>query len=87
MDRIPSVDLRDFLSNDPERKQKFIREIGDSQLGLSHAHYSIALANLRKHNNDVPVGLPIGAHQKGIIHRDLEIRRRGDGIISTTSHR
>lgn len=28
MDRIPSVDLMDFISNDPERKQKFINEIG-----------------------------------------------------------
>ncbi|WP_431157780.1 isopenicillin N synthase family dioxygenase [Winogradskyella poriferorum] len=28
MDRIPSVDLKDFVSNDPDRKQKFIAEIG-----------------------------------------------------------
>lgn len=28
MDRIPCVDLMDFISNDPERKQKFINEIG-----------------------------------------------------------
>lgn len=28
MDRIPSVDLRDFLSDDPKRKQKFVNEIG-----------------------------------------------------------
>lgn len=28
MDRIPSVDLKDFLSDDPNRKQKFISEIG-----------------------------------------------------------
>jgi isopenicillin N synthase-like dioxygenase len=28
MNRIPSVDLRDFLSDDPDRKQKFINEIG-----------------------------------------------------------
>lgn len=28
MDRIPSVDLMDFISNDPKRKQKFINEIG-----------------------------------------------------------
>jgi len=28
MDRIPSVDLMDFISNDPERKQMFINEIG-----------------------------------------------------------
>ena len=28
MDRIPSVDLKDFLSDDTQRKQKFINEIG-----------------------------------------------------------
>lgn len=28
MNQIPSVDLRDFLSGDPERKQKFVNEIG-----------------------------------------------------------
>ena len=28
MDKIPSVDLRDFLSGEPERKQKFVNEIG-----------------------------------------------------------
>src|SRR5690606_5549557 len=28
MKQIPSVDLRDFLSGDPERKQKFVIEIG-----------------------------------------------------------
>lgn len=28
MQRIPSVDLRDFLSDDPVRKQKFVNEIG-----------------------------------------------------------
>ena len=28
MDRIPSVDLRDFLSEDEDRKQKFINDIG-----------------------------------------------------------
>jgi len=30
MDRIPSVNLRDFLSEDPAKKQKFIQEIGDA---------------------------------------------------------
>ena len=28
MQNIPSVDLRDFLSDDPTRKQKFVNEIG-----------------------------------------------------------
>ena len=30
MNAIPSVDLKDFVSNDPERKQKFIDEIGQA---------------------------------------------------------
>lgn len=30
MNKIPSVDLRDFLSEDPKRKQKFIDEIGNA---------------------------------------------------------
>jgi isopenicillin N synthase-like dioxygenase len=30
MQNIPSVDLRDFLSDDPERKQKFVNEIGSA---------------------------------------------------------
>ncbi len=28
MNNIPSVDLADFLSEDPKRKQKFVNEIG-----------------------------------------------------------
>jgi isopenicillin N synthase-like dioxygenase len=31
MQNIPSVDLRDFLSGDPERKQKFVNEIGKAR--------------------------------------------------------
>ena len=30
MQNIPSVDLRDFFSGDPERKQKFVNEIGSA---------------------------------------------------------
>ena len=30
MQKIPSVDLRDFLSDDPTRKQKFVNEIGSA---------------------------------------------------------
>ena len=30
MENIPSVDLRDFLSEDPKRKQKFVEEIGEA---------------------------------------------------------
>ncbi|CAL2092490.1 Flavonol synthase [Tenacibaculum sp. 190524A05c] len=42
MDRIPSVDLRDFLSGDESRKQKFIKEIG-------HAYETIGFVALKGH--------------------------------------
>lgn len=42
MDRIPSVDLRDFLSGDESRKQKFINEIG-------HAYETIGFVALKGH--------------------------------------
>ena len=36
MNKIPSVDLRDFLSGDETRKQKFVNEIGKAyeEIGL-----------------------------------------------------
>ncbi len=34
MDRIPSVDLKDFISGDPKRKQKFIDEIGKAYVDI-----------------------------------------------------
>lgn len=39
---IPSVDLSDFLSDDPVRKQKFVDEIG-------HAYETIGFVSLRNH--------------------------------------
>ncbi|MBT8264144.1 MAG: isopenicillin N synthase family oxygenase, partial [Muriicola sp.] len=30
MSAIPSVDLRDYLSGDPEKKEKFVKEIGSA---------------------------------------------------------
>ncbi|NQX86828.1 MAG: isopenicillin N synthase family oxygenase [Flavobacteriaceae bacterium] len=42
MNKIPSVDLRDFLSEDPKRKQKFINEIGE-------AYENIGFVALRGH--------------------------------------
>jgi isopenicillin N synthase-like dioxygenase len=40
--KVPSVDLRDFLSDDPARKQKFIEEIG-------HAYENIGFVALKGH--------------------------------------
>ena len=36
MNNIPSANLSDFLSNDPQQKQKFIQEIGNAfeQIGF-----------------------------------------------------
>jgi isopenicillin N synthase-like dioxygenase len=34
MDRIPSVDLKDFISGDPQRKQKFINDIGKAYVDI-----------------------------------------------------
>ncbi|TCI92765.1 isopenicillin N synthase family dioxygenase [Tenacibaculum sp. M341] len=42
MNKIPSVDLRDFLSDSKERKQKFINEIG-------HAYETIGFVALKGH--------------------------------------
>ena len=42
MNKIPSVDLRDFLSDDPGRKEKFVNEIG-------HAYETIGFVALKGH--------------------------------------
>jgi len=42
MNKIPSVDLADFLSEDPNRKQKFVNEIGT-------AYENIGFVSLRSH--------------------------------------
>ncbi len=42
MNNIPSVDLADFLSDDPERKQKFVDEIGS-------AYEEIGFVSLKNH--------------------------------------
>lgn len=42
MNNIPSVDLADFLSNDPKRKQKFVDEIGS-------AYEEIGFVSLKNH--------------------------------------
>lgn len=42
MTNIPSVDLADFLSNDPNRKQKFVTEIGN-------AYEEIGFVSLKNH--------------------------------------
>jgi isopenicillin N synthase-like dioxygenase len=48
MQKIPSVDLRDFLSDDPARKQKFVNEIGK-------AFEEIGFVALKGHFLDEPL--------------------------------
>ncbi|QMU63895.1 MAG: isopenicillin N synthase family oxygenase [Flavobacteriaceae bacterium] len=52
MNKIPSVDLSDFLSNDKNRKQKFVDEIG-------HAYENIGFVALKGHflNDDLVADL------------------------------
>ncbi len=42
MTNIPSVDLADFISDDPKRKQKFVQEIGK-------AYSEIGFASIKNH--------------------------------------
>lgn len=42
MTNIPSVDLADFLSGDPDRRQKFVNEIGT-------AYSDIGFASVKNH--------------------------------------
>ena len=42
MNKIPSVNLTDFLSDDPNRKQQFIKDIG-------HAYENIGFVALKGH--------------------------------------
>ena len=42
MNNIPSVDLADFLSEDPKRKDKFVQEIGK-------AYEEIGFVSLKNH--------------------------------------
>jgi isopenicillin N synthase-like dioxygenase len=47
-DRIPSVDLADFTSGDPDRKKKFVKELGE-------AYHTIGFVAIRNHylNDDL----------------------------------
>jgi isopenicillin N synthase-like dioxygenase len=42
LEKIPSLDLADFLSGDPERKQKFVADLGE-------AYNTIGFIALRNH--------------------------------------
>ena len=41
MERIPSVDLSDFLSDNADRKQQFVNEIGKAYLEQRHLFHRL----------------------------------------------
>ncbi|MBT8375861.1 MAG: isopenicillin N synthase family oxygenase [Bacteroidia bacterium] len=68
MDRIPSVDLRDFLSNDPKQKQKFIDEIGK-------AYEDIGFVALKGHFLDDKLVDDLYAEVKNFFNLPLDVKR------------
>ena len=67
MDRIPSVDLKDFLSEDPNRKQKFIDEIGK-------AYQDIGFVALKGHFLDDELVDRLYAEVKNFFELPLEVK-------------
>ena len=47
MTNIPSVDLADFLSDDPKRKEKFINEIGAAYEDIGFVALKNSVTNAR----------------------------------------
>jgi isopenicillin N synthase-like dioxygenase len=69
MDRIPSVDLSDFLSEDPKRKQKFIDDIGK-------AYEDIGFVALKGHFLDDELVDKLYAEVKNFFNLTLETKQR-----------
>lgn len=69
MNRIPSVDLRDFLSEDPNKKQKFINEIGS-------AYENIGFVALRGHFLDDQLVEELYAEVKNFFNLPLETKEK-----------
>ncbi len=68
MQNIPSVDLRDFLSDNPERKQKFVNEIGD-------AFENIGFVALKGHFLEEQLIEDLYAEIKQFFNLPLEIKK------------
>ncbi|MEM7185501.1 MAG: 2-oxoglutarate and iron-dependent oxygenase domain-containing protein [Bacteroidota bacterium] len=68
MNNIPSVDLADFLSNDPERKAKFVREIGT-------AYEEIGFVSLKNHFLDENLVEDLYREVKAFFALPLETKR------------
>lgn len=69
MQNIPSVDLRDFLSDDPERKQKFVNEIGK-------AYEDIGFVALKGHFLDERLVDDLYTEVKNFFNLSLETKEK-----------
>jgi isopenicillin N synthase-like dioxygenase len=69
MDRIPSVDLKDFISDNPKRKQKFIDEIGK-------AYEDIGFVALKGHFLDDNLVDNLYSEVKNFFSLPLEVKER-----------
>lgn len=69
MQKIPSVDLRDFLSDDPVRKQKFVNEIGA-------AYSEIGFVALKGHFLDDQLVEELYAEVRNFFNLPLEIKEK-----------
>jgi isopenicillin N synthase-like dioxygenase len=69
MNSIPSVNLEDFLSEDPERKQKFISEIGN-------AYENIGFVALKGHFLDDQLVEDLYTEIKNFFNLPLETKRK-----------
>ena len=69
MNNIPSVNLQDFLSDDPERKQKFISEIGN-------AYENIGFVALKGHFLDDQLVENLYAEIKNFFELPVEAKRK-----------
>ena len=67
MQQIPSVDLRDFLSDDPARKQKFVNEIGK-------AYEDIGFVALKGHFLDDKLVADLYSEVRNFFSLHLEIK-------------
>jgi isopenicillin N synthase-like dioxygenase len=69
MDRIPSVDLTDFMSGDPQRKQRFINDIGK-------AYEDIGFVALKGHFLEDQLVDKLYAEVKNFFKLPVEVKKR-----------
>lgn len=69
MNTIPSVDLADFLSDDPQRKQKFVNQIGK-------AYEDIGFVSLKNHFLDDALVEELYKEIKGFFALPIDVKRK-----------